>query len=239
MFGSRLRRDKKSRRRAAFLCMLVIAGVVSALGGCARFDPNDHPLLSTLRAFVPFGDIDVSQQAQKIQYATIALTLNGRGGLLVLAQQQPGLTYWQSSQAETVVLGRGYLVSTAGLDHDLLSTELSGLGEAPSLAGPFIGSLDTTRTYKIMRQWQYGEDNRTRTGRADATLTCASGTESVQLPLADLSLRQCSETLHWENGATTRSTYWIDPKDNRIWKARTRPWPGGPTVAWQVARPWW
>lgn len=240
MTDSRFVRDKKGRRKAAFLCVGALS-LVAALSGCAHFDANDHPLLSTVAAFSPFGGgADVSAQAKKIEFATIDVSLDGRGGLLVLARQQPGVTYFQSSQAEIVVLSRGYLSSTAGLQNNLEMTRLDGLDSAAgSTATPFAGDLSTVRRYTVTRRWTASDDKRSTTRTADAVLRCDTDTQSIKLPLATLPLVACKETLDWAGGGQTHSTYWIDPHDNRIWKARTEPWPGAPTFAWEVARPWW
>ncbi|RJS92668.1 YjbF family lipoprotein [Salinisphaera sp. Q1T1-3] len=238
MTRSRFAREKRSRRKAAFLCAAVFC-VANALSGCARFDANDHPLLSTLGAFIPSTGRDVSQQAETLKYATIKLSLDGRGGLLVLSEQQPGVTYWQSSQSETVVLTRGYPSATAGLGHNLQMTRFDGLSPSPSSATPFVGALSRPRHYQVTRQWTSNDDNRTITRTADAVMRCDAETTKVALPLATLPLRACHEKLRWQGGGTTKSTYWIDPKDNRIWKGRTQLWPGGFDMTWEVARPWW
>lgn len=238
MSVSRLDVPKKNGRlRAVFLCAGVLCGAL-VLGGCSA-SSGDHPLLSTVRAFLPGGGRDVSQNAQKLPYASIDFSIARRNGLLVLAEQRPGLTFWQSSQAETVVLQRGYLQSTAGLQSNLVMTQLNGLpSNAANDMAAWSAALKSPINYKVLRSWRV-EDGKLRSASAQATLTCRPNSEKVQLPLAELPLRRCDETLHWGTGSTTHSSYWIDQKDGRIWAADTKPWPGAERYGWRVARPWW
>ena len=236
MTGSRFDRVKKGRRKAA----LLYVGLASiALSGCSYFDANDHPLIATTAALWPFDNADVSGRAEKISFATIKFTQDSRGGLLVLAEQQPGVTYWQSGRSETVTLSRGYLSSTAGLKNNLDMTSLEGLSPAPEASTPFPGALDEPRSYRVIRQWRNASSSQTKAMAASAVLTCAEETEVVELPLARLPLLRCDETLDWVGAGTTRSVYWLAPDTHRIWKGRTEPWPGSPSFAWSVARPWW
>lgn len=227
----------KSRRKAAFLCVSISLTTL-LLSGCVNAD--NHPLLATLGAFVP-GKSDVSKTADKISYASIDFSLGRRSGLLVLSEQRPGLTFWQSSQSETVVLRRGYLQSTAGLNQNLTMTRISASSDSSEEAPegiPWQRALIAPVSYKLFRSWQ-GSDGRLESQRADATLICASTTEHVKLPLARLPLSPCKETLRWASGKTTQSTYWVNPQDGRLWAADAVPWPGAATFSWKVARPWW
>lgn len=225
---------EKGRLRAVFLC-LGLGFLVLALGGCAH--SGKHPLLATVGAFLP-GQTDVSDVAADVSYASINFSLGRRNGLLVLSEQKSGLTFWQSSQSATIVLQHGYLQSTAGLQSNLAMTRLSGFGEDESADIPWKKALVSPVHYKVLRTWETA-DGRLKSGSAQADTSCASGVEKVELPLAKLPLKQCHEVLTWASGQTTRSTYWIDPKDGRIWAADTVPWPGADAFDWQVARPWW
>ena len=236
MVESRFSRVKKGRRKAAFLC---VGGISAAVAACSNINANDHPLLATTAALWPFGSTNVSKRAEKISFATIKFTQHNRGGLLVLAEQQPGVTFWQSGRSETVGLSRGYLSSTSGLQNDLEMTQLSGLMPRPDQSTPFVGSLDTPRRYRVTRQWQNADSSRRHTMSATTTLSCAAEPAILELPLARLPLLQCDETLNWVGAGTTHSIYWLAPDTHRIWKGRTQAWPGGPSFAWSVARPWW
>lgn len=232
---SRERSVKKDRRSAVFLCVGVLS-LCSGLSGCVNND--NHPLLATLGAFLPGSGADVSDTAAKVNYASIKFVAGHRSGLLILSEQVPGLTYWQSSQAETVVLQRGYLQSTAGLDENLEMTRLTGLSNDHVAAMPWSGGVSSPIKYNVLRSWRT-RDGRLYSGSAKATLICAGDTKRLQLPLAKLPLKKCAEAMTWDSGKRTKSTYWVDPKDNRIWAADVVPWPGAPEYRWQVARPWW
>ncbi|MAS08587.1 YjbF family lipoprotein [Salinisphaera sp.] len=236
MLRSRFSRVKKGRRKAALLC---VGGICAAASACSHINANDHPLLATTAALWPFGSSDVSGRAEKISYATIKFTQNNRGGLLVLAEQQPGVTYWQSGRSETVVLSRGYLSSTSGLQNNLEMTDVTGLAQEPDQSSLFVGPLNEPRHYRVTRQWQNADSSRRHTMSATATLSCAAEPEVLELPLARLPLLRCDETLDWIGAGTTRSVYWLAPDTHRIWKGQTEPWPGSPSFAWSVARPWW
>lgn len=226
--------NRKGRRRAVFLCVGVCF-LIFGLAGCSNLD--GHPLLSTLGALVP-GKTDVSKAAANVSYASINFSLGRRNGLLILSEQKPGLTFWQSSQSETVVLRHGYLQSTSGLKPELAMTRITGLANDAAGQIPWSKALVSPIEYRVLRAWK-STDDRLDSETAQARLTCPEGLEKVKLPLATLSLRRCREVLDWDSGQTTRSTYWIDPKDGRIWAADTVPWPGAEAFDWQVARPWW
>lgn len=226
--------DEKGRRRAVFLCV-GICFLALGLGGCSNLEK--HPLLATLGAFVP-GKTDVSKVAANVSYASINFSLGRRNGLLILSEQEPGLTFWQSSQSETVVLQHGYLQSTAGLASNLAMTRITGLADDASAGIPWRKAFVSPIEYKVLRAWS-PVDGRLKSETAQARLTCSAGVEKVRLPLATLPLRRCREQLSWASGKTTRSTYWVDPKDDRVWAADTVPWPGAQAFDWQVARPWW
>lgn len=225
---------EKGRRRAVFLCVGACF-LIFGLSGCSNL--GEHPLVSTLGALLP-GKTDVSKVAANVSYASINFSLGRHNGLLILSEQQPGLTFWQSSQAETVVLRHGYLQSTSGLKPELAMTRITGLASDASGNIPWNKALVSPIEYRVLRAWKPA-DGRLQGETAQARLTCPEGLEQVQLPLATLPLRRCHEVLNWASGKTTRSTYWIDPKDNRIWAADTVPWPGAKAFDWQVARPWW
>lgn len=225
----------RDRRSAVFLCV-AISLLSGGLTGC--INSQNSPVLATLGAFVPGGGTDVSNTAAEVDYASIKFSAGHRSGLLILSEQVPGLTFWQSSQAETVVLQNGYLQSTAGLDENLQMTKFDGLDRSGTDATLWPGELSSPIEYKVLRTWRT-LDGRLRSGTASATLTCSADVMPLQLPLARLPLKKCAEAMTWGSGKRTKSTYWIDPKDNRIWAGNVVPWPGGPEYSWQVARPWW
>ena len=219
----------KGRLRAAFLCGWFF-WVGMALSACAG--GNGGPFSSTVATFIP-GEGDYSRQAESIPYASIALSVAGHGGLLVLAEKSDRVTFWQTSTGETVVLANEYLEATRGLSRDLLSARV--VGES---SPPWHGAVGDPVSYKVERSWRDSE-GREKAGQGNATLTCGPEREKLDLPLAAIRLERCREVVSWSNGKQTASVIWRSPGDRHIWAAEVVPWPGGPVIAWRVARPWW
>lgn len=221
---------KMGRSRAAHFFVLFAVFSVLALGGCSL---SSSPLWSTLGSFVPGQRGDIGSEAKKIPYASIDLSLGRRGGLLVLAEKQGSLTFWQTGRDEVVVLDSGYLQSTAGLEPRLEMTRITDHGGAPVS----MTSVGNSAKWVVERSWVGDKGNR-HTGRATADWSCSSATSSVDLPLTTRDLYKCTETLDWATRGKTRSVYWRDDS-RRVWKADVVAWPGAPEISWQVARPWW
>ncbi|WP_157959100.1 YjbF family lipoprotein [Salinicola endophyticus] len=204
-------------------------GLALALSGCtigSQRSPSD--VVASLRG------PNVATQAAALPYASLALEVDGHGGLLVLASQRGATTYWQFRDGATLALEDGYPVNSAGLRNELLGTRiLSAEGTPP----PYPWRQPGSEThYRIERQWQDAE-GALHQDSARAQLSCAAPT-SVDLPLTRRRLARCQETLHWAGGATTEATLWRDPEDRRLWAYAGQPWPGAPTLTWQIARPW-
>lgn len=218
------------RFRAAHFFALLIGLSTVALSGCAS---SGSPLLATLGAFVPGQHGDLADRAQKIPYASIELRFGRGGGLLVLAEDKDGLTFWQTARNEVVVLKQGFLQSISGLTPRLdMSEALDAQGEPVSMA-----SLGSSAQFTVERSW-VDKKGAHHAGRAQADWSCESKTRSVKLPLTTRDLHKCVETLDWKNGGDTRSVYWRG-EGGHVWKANVVAWPGAPKISWQVARPWW
>ncbi|MBS62472.1 MAG: hypothetical protein CMN27_05935 [Salinisphaera sp.] len=228
----------EGRLRAAFLCVLVIPGV-ALLAGCADARRGGSPFVSTFASILPGGGGDVGKQANAIPYASVDLSVDGRGGLLILAETTDELTFWQSSTRETVVLRDGYPESTQGLDKDLLYSRMGSASDpqqAPWETAPADGT--TVVAYSVERGWRDSQ-GREHAAAGQASFTCAAQTEHRELPLTSLDLTRCVETVAWANGAKTRSVVWRRPETHRIWAGDVAAWPGGVRITWNVARPWW
>ena len=223
----------KGRLRAVFLCASIVS-VAFGVGACAG--DRGSPFVSTFASVLPGQSGDVSKQAAAIPYASVDLSVNGAGGLLILAEQSGGLTFWQSGSRETVVFRHGYLNSTRGLQANLLSSRQTDV--AGRLIQPWTEAQGDSVRYQVERSW---EDSRGRrhAGRAQASFECSAEPESVELPLATFDLTRCVESLQWESGKKTRSVVWRHPDTHRVWAGDAVAWPGGLQVTWQVARPWW
>ncbi len=224
----------EGRLRAAFF-WLVVCAVPFVLSACSV---RPSAPVATLLGLLPGGS-DVAERAATVPFASIDFRINDRGGLLVLAERQRALTYWQSAGRETIVLENGYLDHTAGLATDLMMTRFRvGQGMLPDTSPWRAAQAGEPFTYVVQRQWQ-SAGGMPHTDTAQATLVCETQSISVELPLTTLSLQRCNETLVWSGGARTYSTLWRSPQTHRLWAMATVPWPGAPSIEWQVARPWW
>lgn len=228
------------RHRAAFFSCGVALAALLLVTGCGS---RGTVLRNTLGAVLP-GSADVSQHAAELPYASLDVSINGQGGLIVLARMSGAKTYFQAATMETIVLRHGYLAQTAGLDADLLMTRLRVMDSEQALGADNVqppwqrAVAGQPLIYTVQRQWRT-RDGVVHAASAQATLRCQQDPASVELPLATLSLQRCNETLVWGNGARTHSVLWREPDEHMLWRVSTVPWPGGPELAWSVARPWW
>lgn len=230
-------RFQEGRRTAAFFSYGAAFFMVLLVAGCGTGSNVVRTTFGDL-----FSDIgsDVSEYAGSIPYASLDVSVNGRGGLIVLAEVSGSQTYFQSAAHEAVVLRHGYLVQTAGLDANLQMTRLrSDAARVDKQVIPWQqAQAGEPITYIVQREWRDAEGV-PHAGVATATLKCRRQAVPVELPLATLPLQRCDETLVWASGEKTRSVLWRDPEERMLWQVHTVPWPGGPEVAWRVARPWW
>lgn len=226
----------KKDELAAFgrpIFLVIFFGLASNLVACSA-GPDDV-LGALVGSLVAETAPDVAARAEAISYASIKLTVDGRGGLMVMSRASDSLTYWQTAKRQTFVLNNGNLSHTAGLSRDVLSTRLV-LGRLDAL--PWRVADERPVSYELVRTWQTGAGEVVQ-ARGRAKLVCQSDLESVELPLITLDLRRCEESVTWPAGTTTDSTLWLGKDSGRIWAARVQPVPDGDVYEWQVARPWW
>lgn len=217
----------EGRPRAVFFCLAMTSLLLSgcSLGGSRPLD-----------GIVPgLAADDVSDQAAATSYASLDFHVAGHGGLVILASQAGEMTYWQFRDSATVALEDGYLHSSAGLEQNVIDTQLRD-GEGNVLDTPPWRSSSST-AYRLEREWQTADGN-LHHGQATALLDCEAAPSRVELPLTSRELQVCHETLNWKDGNVTHGTLWRAPEDGRLWAVETQPWPGGPIFDWQVARPW-
>src|SRR5690625_3001757 len=123
----RLRSGRGRHRTAFFSCVTLMA--LLALAGCGR---SAGVFRGTLQGLLPLPH-DVSKRAAQLPYASIDLTIDGQGGLLVLAELSDGNAYFQSASHGVIVIRNGYLSQTAGLPANLLMTRVYRTGESRTL----------------------------------------------------------------------------------------------------------
>lgn len=174
------------------------------------------------------GSSDVhSEQARQLPYASLLTRMEGNQSLLVLAYHNDeaggDTTLWQARDRATLALEAGRPTSTAGFDANLLSLSYG----APAKGG----------AYRVRAHWEdrHGIDH-LATGQA--ALTCQAPAP-IELPLLELSLERCEERVDWQGAGASHNTLWRHPDTRRVWAGEVEPWPGAPSIEWQVARPWW
>lgn len=222
---------RKQGRHKTALFFIAVLFVSFGLSGCAQVL---DVLPGVSRNSGELSDEALAKRAQQIPYASIDLHVNGTGGLLLLTEQAGRLTYWQSGQKQTLMFSNGRLRQTTGLPANLVFSRASldwadADSPAPTARNP---------EYEVTRIWQT-ETGMNRALAGSATLDCAQRSSPVELPLVTLPLQRCREVVQWRDGSQTASLYWRDMDNGRIWAAESVPWPGGPKIDWQVARPWW
>lgn len=221
----------------AMLSVLLVAGCGTS-GSIIRQSLND-----VVPNVFASSEQDVSPYASEVPYASLDISVNGRSGLIILAVAAGAQTYFLDASRGVIGLRHGYLTQTAGFNTDLLMTEVrsaNSLAQTAANQPPPWQYAETGKpvTYTLERQWRTA-DGVIHTGIAMATLTCQRDPIDVSLPLTTLALQHCDEIANWRSGASTHTVLWRHPQDHRLWRVSTIPWPGGPQIAWRVARPWW
>lgn len=167
------------------------------------------------------------EQARELPYASLLTRMEGNQSLLVLAYHNGeaggDTTLWQARDRATLTLEKGRPTSTAGFDANLLSLNYGASGKDGA--------------YRVRAHWEdsNGVDH---LAIGQATLICQAP-ETVELPLVKLALERCVERVDWQGAGTSHNTLWRHPDTRRTWAGEVHPWPGAPSIEWQVARPWW
>lgn len=195
------------------------------LAGCAS--SGSTPLGASLEALWPADDT-ISDQAAAIPHASLSARLGDLQGLLVMGASAGDMSYWPSRNGGVLELHDGGLHATAGLPDNLLGTRYDN---------GFPWREDSPYPFTLVRHWR-DADGEIQRGEARGEMRCASPAK-LALPLGSRVLERCEAALAWASGETTTSTFWRDPASRHLWAVRETPWPGAPTMQWQVARHWW
>ncbi|NAW34707.1 YjbF family lipoprotein [Halomonas alimentaria] len=227
--------NAQSRLRAALLrlrpaCLLGATLLPLTLTGCAN---GGGSLITTMfEDALGVSEADPAARADEIPFATINIDTGDRRGLVVLGAQGNAETYWPTGHQGLIALRHEALHTTVGLAHNLLDTayRLRGDAEVPwQQAEP--------APFEVTRSWQ-DEQGLPRRMTAEGELRCDEA-RPFDLPLATLTLQPCTQVLNWDNGDVTEGVLWRDPQNHRLWAGEEQAWPDGPTIRWEVARPWW
>ncbi|WP_412930344.1 YjbF family lipoprotein [Halomonas sp.] len=210
----------QGRLRAALSCALL-----GLLAGCAS--QGQTPLAASLQALWPDDEVTVAN-ASAIPHASLSVSIGDVQGLMVLGTQAGDMTYWPAQHGMVLELHDGGLHATNGLAEDLLGTHYDD-------GVPW--RQDAPASFTLVRHWHNRQGEVVRS-EARGMMRCR-GTERLPLPLEARDAERCNVSLDWIKGDTTTATYWRDPDTRRLWAVQETPWPGAPTMQWQVARHWW
>lgn len=224
--------------RAAALRAVSVAVGTGLLSGCAS--GGGSPLGDALSVLLP-GGASSTQQASAISFASLMIDTGDREGLLVLGAMGGPATFWPTGNNGMVSLYHGGLQATAGLPEDLLTTRYFPKVE-PGATSPEASSYVPWQQtapveYRLERLWQ-DSDGLTRALSATARLTCEAPAV-VAYPLGEQQVEACTSQRYWDDGSRTRATLWRDAHSKHLWAVEEVPWPNGPRIQWEVARPWW
>ena len=227
---------RKSRPRAALSRLRRVAPLVALplLAGCASGGLS--PLGDALQDLLPGGD-QAGERAEALPYASLALDAGDRRGLVVMGAQAGDTTLWPTGSRGLITLYREGLQATAGLPRDLLDTRYWPIERDAPQTGYVPWREAAPGAFRVERSWQEADGSVARLA-AEGRLSC-SPPEPRELPLVNLALQRCEQRLAWEGGRITTGTLWREAKSRRLWAVEETPWPGGPQIEWEVARPWW
>ncbi|GAA3899611.1 hypothetical protein GCM10022228_07600 [Halomonas cibimaris] len=176
---------------------------------------------------------DQTSRAADIPFASLSIDTGERSGLVVLGAISGSNTFWPTGHHGLISLRHDGLQATAGLSEDLLDTRYPQSEKDT----PPPWRQKSPRSFDLIRTWQDTE-GLIQTLSADGQLTCGPAKQR-KLPLATLKLEPCTLTLDWQDGRTTQGTLWRAPDSLHVWAGEEQAWPDGPTIRWEVARPWW
>ncbi|WP_404297282.1 hypothetical protein [Halomonas sp.] len=179
----------------------------------------------------------IAARAESISFASLQLDAGDRRGLVVMGAQAGDTTLWPTGNQGLVALYRDGLQATAGLAQDLLDTGYHPATGDPAPAGYVPWQEAEPGAFQVSRSWQTPNGGVARQ-RARGQLSCGVP-ELREMPLTRLALQRCEQQLTWEDGRVTSATLWRDAETLRLWAVAETPWPDGPRIEWEVARPWW
>lgn len=223
---------------AALSPFKALAGIAGALWltGCANGEIS--PLGVAAQALLPGREDDALQaRAEQLPFASIMLKSEDLEGLVVLGAVSGDSTFWPAGNRMSLALYQDGLQATAGMPRDLLSLHYTAAEAHGGALEPYPWRWPAPPTYRVESRWQ-ARDGTLFAAEARGELRCGEAAPT-RLPLGSLPLQTCHETLYWSTGEVSHSSLWRDPESLRLWAAELTPWPQGPTIGWQVARPWW
>ncbi|MEL0616596.1 YjbF family lipoprotein [Cobetia marina] len=229
------------------LTLLGITACAVSVSGCAQI------VASSVGDAFGKDDFEAAR-ASELPYASLKFLHGNNTALVVLAtlEDEGRIARFESQDRGIIELRDGVLSATSGFTRDIADRhEQSTTGRA--LARPAWLMADDSR-YRVSVSAlspyprrleradaassgsQHQDDVPVmQVHEADAHLRCEAAAPHA-LPLAELSLQHCTETLAWDDGHTTTNEIWRDA--TRVWAADMTAWPDGPRFGWEIAKAW-
>ena len=196
----------------AIACALATLALL-ALAGCAGVPRGS---LDAVRLAVSGGKLDITpEQVAASPFAQILVEAPDGEALMVLGNDDAGLTSWHSPDRRIVFLRDGVLAGTSGLSAD--AVEIRILGDSPFSRLGSVTTATTLRRYDWMPGYRYGVELRGTLQRR--------GIERVEILGVERSLQRFDETLEGA-GLRASNRYWAEPGTGAIVRSREFVAPG-------------
>ena len=197
--------------RRAGACLLLALAVV--LTGCTGLPRGSY---DALRLAVGGRGLDVTpEQVAANPYAQILVEGPDGASLMVLGNDDAGLTSWFTPDRRIVFLRDGVLAGTSGQPTDAI--EIRMLGDNPFTRLASVESAQTHRRYDWMPGYRYGVELRGQLQRGDL--------EHVEILGTRRELQRFDEHLEG-HGLRAHNRYWTDPRTGAIVRSREFVGPG-------------
>jgi len=192
---------------------LLLAAAVLALAGCSGLPRGSY---DALRLAVSGRSLDITpEQVAANPYAQILVENPEGESLMVLGNDDAGLTSWFTPDRRIVFLRDGVLAGTSGQSTDAI--EIRVLGDNPFTRLADIESAQTHRRYDWMPGYRYGVELHGRLQRG--------ALEQIDILGTSRELRRFDEHLEG-NGLMAHNRYWADPRTGAIVRSREFVGPG-------------
>ena len=193
--------------------------------------PNYYDAYINIKgSILGFDDYPISRKfVQDIPYASMRLKIGkGASGLLILEEKQGKNYTYLSADNVRVVIRRGKIIRTSGLDNNLINIK------EPN--NPFQEFLELEKDELSYYSYSSYDNPALIDLRTKVTLK-KIGIEEVSILGFKYSLLKFQEQI--ENtylGWSVVNYYWIDPKDNFVWKSQQTLSPILPAFKYEVTK---
>lgn len=177
-----------------------------------------------------FDDYPISREfVQDIPYASMRLKIGkGASGLLILEEKQGNNYTYLSADNVRVVIRRGKIIRTSGLDNNLVNIK------EPN--NPFKEFLESEKDELSYYSYSSYDNPALIDLRTKVTLKRIEIEEVTILDLKYSLLKFQEQIENTYLGWSVVNYYWIDPKDNFVWKSQQTISPILPFFKYEVTK---